>query len=31
MSIKILKAYIEYCNENSLNPTFEGLKEWKKS
>lgn len=30
MSIKVLKEYIDYCKENSLNPTFEGLKEWKR-
>lgn len=29
MSIKILKAYIDYCKENDLKPTFEALKEWK--
>lgn len=28
MNIKILKAYIDYCKENCLNPTFGGLKEW---
>lgn len=31
MSIKILKEYINYCKENSLNPTFEGLKKWRNS
>ena len=31
MSIKILKAYIDYCKENGLNPTFEDLKEWMNS
>ena len=31
MSIKILEAYIKYCNINNIIPTFDGLILWKQS
>lgn len=31
MSIKLLKEYINYCNDKGINPTFNGLKIWRES
>lgn len=31
MSIKLLRKYIEYCTNNGIKPTFEGLKLWMES
>gem|GEM_PF-4007217 len=31
MSIKLLKEYIDYCNDKGINPTFEGLNLCRKS
>lgn len=29
MDIKILFEYIDYCTEKGIEPTFDGLYEWK--